>query len=1060
MSRTSWMLAHVAVLLVVAASLTGRVAVAEVLWRGDFETGNLKQWRGPAANNDAVKVVSDLVRAGKYAVRIDGSNAARTGDRDRIEFQHQPAPPGTAEGTERYFGWSVYIPRKFSEGVHQVGYFESRNSWRQLMSFEVRGEDILYTTRVPYARRWEGKGKFTAGRWHDFAVHVLWSRDPQKGFVEVWFDGEQVEPKTMTATLLDENPAFFQIGLMRETSDQPETIYLDHAIEATTLAEVTPPAREKDSVERSAIASSTAEKEKTAAWDGHAPVQAFFAKHCNDCHSGTKPKGDFSLDDLKPEFADADTRTRWLKVAEQLRGGMMPPKEKPKPVAAEVAAVVDSITRQTVAAETAAIAARGRTVLRRLNRSEYVNTIRDLLDVDVELKDLLPPDTSTTGFDNNAETMHVSSYLMQSYLDAADRALNAAITNGPRPNTIKRRFDIKNEKSVKPTGSVYRHIDDGVAIFSSWVSANIQVTLWQFQSRERGKYRFRISGYGFQTKKPVEFHVMVGPLNAAAQQDLVGYYDFPAEKPEVVEFDLSMDPAQTIRIIADNLGAIPPDVEKVGADNYKGPGLVVQWVDIEGPVVDEWPPKSHRLLFGDLPQKPIATRSNQRQVVSEQPLVDAKRILRQFARRAFRREVTDADIDPFLNRVQAKLDQNATFEEAMRTGLRAVLVSPRFLFFREKPGKLDDFAIASRLSYFLWSSMPDEELLELAARGAFTGDGASEKLDEKEQRDTKPPGSPSSVLRQQVERMLRDPKAAAFTENFTDQWLSLRAIDDTMPDRMLYPEFDDVLKISSVKETTLFFDELLKHDLSLANFVASDFTFLNGRLAQLYGIPGIEGMAFRKVPLTPDSHRGGVLTMASILKVTANGTTTSPILRGAWVLDRIMGTPPPKPNADVEAVEPDIRGATTIREQLSKHRDNTACASCHALIDPPGFALENYDVIGSWRDHYRKVGDFGPEIINGRRVRYRNGPAVDAADVLADGRRFKDIDDFKQLLLADKDQLCRALTGKLLTYATGSAPTAADKPEIDAIVDRARDKNYGFRSLIHEVVQSEVFQKK
>lgn len=212
---------------------------AEVIWRGDFETGTTAQWRG--APKAGVTVVKEPVRDGKFALRIDGTNAARRGTRDRIEFQHQPQPPGTAEGTERYFGWSVFLPKTLTNDVHALGYFEARVSWRQLMSFEVRGEDILYSTRVPYARRWDGKGKLTPGRWHDFAVHVLWSRDPAKGFVEVWFDGEQVVQRTKTATLLDENVAFFQIGLMRETSEVPETIIIDHVIEATTLAEVTPP---------------------------------------------------------------------------------------------------------------------------------------------------------------------------------------------------------------------------------------------------------------------------------------------------------------------------------------------------------------------------------------------------------------------------------------------------------------------------------------------------------------------------------------------------------------------------------------------------------------------------------------------------------------------------------------------------------------------------------------------------------------------------------------------------------------------------------------------------
>jgi hypothetical protein len=269
-----------------------------------------------------------------------------------------------------------------------------------------------------------------------------------------------------------------------------------------------------------------------------------------------------------------------------------------------------------------------------------------------------------------------------------------------------------------------------------------------------------------------------------------------------------------------------------------------------------------------------------------------------------------------------------------------------------------------------------------------------------------------------------------------------------------------MLKAAMVQETHLFFNELLKHDLSLTNFVASDFTMLNERLAKHYGIPGVEGHAFRKVSLPPDSHRGGVMTMASVLKVTANGTVTSPVVRGAWVLDRIMGTPPKPPPGGVAAIEPDIRGATTIREQLAKHRQIESCASCHTYIDPPGFALESFDVIGGWRDYYRSVGNGKPVTIDGRRMPFAEGKPVDPADVLSGGRRFQNIDELKQLLLEDKDQLARGLTAKLLTYATGRAPDAADQPEIDAIVDEIRDENCGFRSLVHEIVQSELFRRK
>ncbi len=769
------------------------------------------------------------------------------------------------------------------------------------------------------------------------------------------------------------------------------------------------------------------------------PAKTFFVTHCQTCHAGTKPKGDFRLESLSPDFGDKANRERWLTVLEQVNTGAMPPKERPRPTAKEIQALSEWVRVRVEKGTAADNASQGRVVLRRLNRAEYENTVRDLLGVDVDLKDVLAPEAATEGFDNRAEALHVSSFLMEQYLEAADAVLDAAIASKPRPTTIKRRFDLREEKTVNPKGSVYRHLDDGVAIFSSWASANIQVTLWNFRSRDPGKYRFRIAGYGFQTTKPVTFHVMAGTLKEATQQHLVGYYEVPPEKPTVVEFVKRLEVQNTIRIIVDGLGVTPPVVQKVGAENYKGPGLNLQWVEIEGPLHDAWPPVSHRRIFGDLPQAPVDGDRNRLEVVSKEPLADAERILRGFMRRAFRRTVTDDDVRPVLARVKAKLDAKVSFEQAMRIGLKAVLVSPHFLFFREKPGKLDDAALANRLSSFLWSSMPDEELLTLAEQGKL---------------------SQPDVIRTQVERMLRDPKAVAFTENFVGQWLNLRAIDATVPDPTLYPEFDEVLKLSMVKEATLFFDEVLKQDLSLTNFTASDFSMLNGRLAKHYGIPNVTGQEFRKVTLPANSHRGGVLTMAGVLKVTANGTTTSPILRGAWVLDRILGTPPPRPTVDVEAVEPDIRGATTIREQLAKHRQLAACATCHVKIDPPGFALENFDVIGGWRENYRSVGKGDPVVVDGRTMRYKKGLPVDAADVLPDGRRFQNIDEYKQLLLKDKDQLARALTEKLLSYATGGTPAKSDQPEIEAIVAKIRSKDYGLRTLVHEVVQSKVFQSR
>lgn len=783
------------------------------------------------------------------------------------------------------------------------------------------------------------------------------------------------------------------------------------------------------------------------------PGQQFFERYCGTCHGGTKPKGDFRVDSLSHDFSDRGNREQWLNVVEQLSSGTMPPEGELRPAATETQTLIEWINSQIAAAETARNALQGRAVMRRLNQVEYSNTVRDLLSVDVDLKDVLPVDMAPGGFDTSAAALHMSSYQLDSYLAAADRVLDAALAKGPRPAHIKRRFDLKTEAATRRHG-VYRHLDDGVAIFASDLASNIQIVFWNFLTRAPGKYRFRISAYAYQSDKPVVFHVNGGTDNLGDPPYLIGYFEAPPEQPAVIEFVEQMEAGRNFRLLVDT-EIRPRDLERLGgAEKYAGPGLAVQWVEIEGPLEDAWPPLSYRRLFGDRPQAPAADNPALREAVSQQPLADAELILREFTRRAFRRPVTEDDIRPFLNRVKAQLDDGYSFQQALRVGLKAVLVSPGFLFLREtvraadpsgaprdltRPAALDDFSLASRLSYFLWSSMPDEELLQLAEQG---------RLSEPE------------PLRAQVERMLRDPRAKAFTENFAGQWLGLRDIDATQPDRQLYPEYDDLLRSGMLTEVYLFFEEVLQNDLSLTNFVASDFSIINGRLASHYGIPGVTGLEFRRVALPADSHRGGVITMAAVLKVTANGTTTSPIVRGAWVLDRLLGTPPPRPPASVEAIEPDIRGATTIRSQLAKHRQVATCAVCHVTIDPPGFALENFDVIGGWREHYRSIGDGEPVTLNGRRMRYKHGPPVDAGDVLPDGRRFRNIDEYRSLLLSDKDQLARALAEKLLTYATGAAPTTADRPEVAAIVEAVRGSEYGFRSLVHAVVQSGVFRNK
>ena len=412
-----------------------------------------------------------------------------------------------------------------------------------------------------------------------------------------------------------------------------------------------------------------------------------------------------------------------------------------------------------------------------------------------------------------------------------------------------------------------------------------------------------------------------------------------------------------------------------------------------------------------------------------------------FAKKA--REHIEAKLQKYLTFLNAKVaDEHCTIEQALRQSLTAVLCAPDFLLLQESPGPLDDHALAARLSYFLWRSMPDQPLLELAG-----------------QQKLRAPGE----LRRQVERMLLDQRASAFAENFLGQWLGLRQIDATTPDRVLYPEFDDYLRYSMLREPQRFFEEMLRRDLGIQNLIASDFSMLNDRLAEHYGIPGVEGPELRPVKLPPESHRGGVLTMAAVLKVTANGTVTSPVLRGAWLLDKIMGQPLQLPaNLMVAAVEPDIRGARDIREQLAKHRTVPQCASCHQKIDPFGFALENFDPIGGYRTNYRAMGKHpkAPVKVHDKPVEYSPGLPVQAGDVMPNGRPFSDCDAFKKLLLDDQALVVRTVTEKMLVYATGSPMRPADRPAVDTILRRVHEKNDGLRTLVHELIQSELFLNK
>jgi hypothetical protein len=768
--------------------------------------------------------------------------------------------------------------------------------------------------------------------------------------------------------------------------------------------------------------------EQAAAEDGTGT--AFLSQHCYDCHGEDAQKGGLRLDTLRSAEQAPGNVDRWAEVYQRVAAGEMPPRDrKNQPQAAERQAFSAGLKQSLLTVEAQRRAVRGRVVLRRLNRVEYENTLNDLFSINVELKDLLPEDASADGFDNISAALSLSPVLLERYMEAADAALDAVFIKGPRPETRKWRLTLAPQK-LKPNdyrlngGS--RILPDGTVVFFG--SQPFQpITLEQFRAPVAGHYRFRISQFAYQSGgKPLVVAWYAGSLDKTAKAaHLVGHFEVPPDTPAVIEFTEMMPVKGSLKPHPYRLPA--PGLNIKDTSGYAGPGVAIQWVEVEGPLIDMWPPAGYQMMLQETPLEEVS-------------LADAEKALRTLAPRAFRRPVTDEDIEPYLGLVRKGVQAKKPAYQALRDAIKGLLCAPDFLFLREPPGPLDDFAVATRLSYFLWSSLPDDALMRVAASGGLKS----------------PP-----VLRDQVDRMLSDPKAARFIDNFTGQWLGLRNIDATTPDKKLHPNFDEALQVAMVRETQLFFTELLRRDLSVRNFIHSDFAMVNTRLAELYRLPGVEGWEFRKVPLPPDSHRGGLLGQAAILKVTANGTTTSPVIRGSWVMKNILGTPVKPPPPDVPALEPDIRGATTIREQVAKHRANESCASCHDRMDPLGLALENYDVIGGWRTHYRVPQWNSNNKQNELRISgYKPGAPVDATGALADGRVFKDLDQLKQLLLADSDQVARCVAEKLLTYATGAGVTFADKILIEEIVKATAAQDHGLRTLLNAIVSSPAFLNK
>lgn len=825
-----------------------------------------------------------------------------------------------------------------------------------------------------------------------------------------------------------------------------------------------------------------------------ATAQRFLETHCLECHDADTQKGKFRMDELTARLDTADAFKDWSRIVARLEAGEMPPPKQDRPPQADAASML-AWSKTALAAEAKARQAGERTRMRRLNRLEYEHTVQDLLHVDVALKELLPVDDRMEGFDTAAEALSISPVHIERYMEAADAAMQAAMMRGPQPEVLTKRFVYDHEKErtflnqSRQGGMMVRR--DGEVQFHSEGDVDHPAILQQLASFTRehpGRYRVRVAARTLDAKgQQATFVVRQSSKKQRSGFKVLGWFDAPADTPGVFEMETTFlrDESITLRPYRLNdirrqrgLSQYPPEDGTAPV----GIALGIMWVEVEGPLIDTWPPAGHRVLFGDVPMVPF--KSLPADVVtpglmqqwrkggtltpsSAQPEADAERLLRSFLPRAYRRPVSDEDVAPYLSIVRERLKRSECFEAAMLAAYRAVLCSPEFLFLVEAPGLLDDHALASRLSYFLWRTAPDDTLRKAADRG------------ELHQPD---------VLRRETDRLLASPRSKAFVNDFLDQWLHLRDINATQPDKLVFPEFyieeggknlkeDGLIIESFVDETRLFFTDLLQNDTSLLQLIDSDWTYVNQRLASFYQLPPVTGSSMRRVSLPPGSQRGGVITQGSVLKVTANGTLTSPVVRGVWVLENILGRRPLPPPPEAGSIDPDTRGSTTIREQLAKHQSNESCATCHRQIDPPGFALESFDPAGQWREFYRtregvdeiKTKRPQPKASTSQALKGRDvlgpptflpGQPVDATGSMLTGEKFDGPQQFKKLLLREPHTITRCLAGKLVTFATGRAVDAGDLLALDAIATDAATHDHGLRSLMHAVIQSDLFRHK
>ena len=814
-------------------------------------------------------------------------------------------------------------------------------------------------------------------------------------------------------------------------------------------------------------------------------AQPFFRAYCEGCHGAEKQKGDFRVDDALPNrFEEKAVRERWAEVVNVLNGHEMPPEKEKQPRSDEVARMVDWVTSEAVRAEL--FKRDTRTVLRRMNRDEYANTIRDLVGIEMDVS-ALPVDAPAGGFDNNGRALTVSPMHLEVYMDLAGKILDRALVTGDRPESLRWRFepevgngdssrvryDAKNNaivhggKNAKEGGMTLMHHeswdrnpnardfamyhegeyvvrvraggivpgrDAVVASARRALERRIAETEQKGKSEEARRQRERLEKEleHFQNDRMYDY----GPprlklvLTSGGQPRVVAEWDVdaPAEAPRVYEFRVRCT-KERMGLTLEYAYSIPKVLENFwmqGHDDFARPVAHLDWFEIEGPIAPEWPPASHVQLLG-------------REVPSPEKEREAARLaLGRFMARAYRRPVDASEVAGKLALFDAVREGRGGYVEAMKASLTGVLASPEFLYLSERGGegdgravrRLSDHELAVRLSYFLWGTMPDAELRGLADQGKLRRGGE---------------------LGKQVDRMLSDSRASALSKQFAAQWLGLREVGSNPPAADLYPQYDKHLQQSFVLESLAFFDEVLRGNRSVLSFLKSDFVTVNERLARFYGIEGVRGDDFRVVQAS--AHRGGVMTQGSVLTITSNGTRTSPVKRGVWLLKNLLGIDPGLPVANAGEIAPKVPGVdkATVRQRLAIHRELPQCARCHDRIDPMGFALENFNAAGEWREQE----GFG---YKGRIE--RNDPKIDASSQLPDGTMVEGADGLRDTLLLRQDLFLNCLSSKLFTYALGREMGLADQPVIKRAVERVKGGDMTLRSLIKAVVESEVFGTK